>query len=99
MTSRTACRHATILVTGALWLGLHPAAIAGGNDAANEDGRLPQWDKGTRVVVFGRTSEQARTVASQVAKKAYWNSSFFGGSYDELLRANLSRPVACLPAR
>jgi rhodanese-related sulfurtransferase len=75
------------------------SVMAGEADAANEDGRLPQWDKGTRVVVFGRTSEEARTVASQVAKKAYWNSSFFGGSYDELLRANLSRPVACLPAR
>ena len=75
------------------------SVMAGEADGANEDGRLPQWDKGTRVVVFGRTPEEARTVASQVAKKAYWNSSFFGGTYDDLLRANLSRPVSCVPTR
>jgi hypothetical protein len=67
--------------------------MAGEADAANEDGRLPQWDKGTRVVVFGRTAEEARVVAAQVAKKAYWNSSYFGGTYEDLLRAGLSRPA------
>lgn len=75
------------------------SVMAGEADAANEDGRLPQWDKGTRVVVFGRTPEQARTVAAEVAKKAYWNSSFFGGTYGDLVAANLSRPAACVPNR
>lgn len=76
--------------------GTLPGAVtvtAGEADAANEDGRLPQWDKGTRVVVFARTAEQASVVAAQIAKKAYWNSSYFGGTYDDLLRAGLSRPA------
>ena len=53
-------------------------------EAANEDGRLPQKDKGTRVVVFADTPEKARQVAIEVAHKAYWNSSYFGGSFRDL---------------
>lgn len=53
-------------------------------DAANEDGRLPQKDKGTRVVIFADTPERARQVAAEVAHKAYWNSSYFGGSFRDL---------------
>ena len=53
-------------------------------EAANEDGRLPKGDKGTRVVIFGETPEQARRVAEEVAHKAYWNSSYFGGTFREL---------------
>ena len=53
--------------------------------AANDDGRLPFRDKGTRVVVFGNTPQQARVVAAEIAKKAYWNSSFFGGTFVDLL--------------
>jgi rhodanese-related sulfurtransferase len=53
-------------------------------EAANEDGRLPKSDKGTRVVVFGETADQARRVAEEVAHKAYWNSSFFGGTFRDL---------------
>jgi rhodanese-related sulfurtransferase len=52
--------------------------------AANDDGRLPLQDKGTRVVVFGNTLEQARVVAAEVAKKAYWNSGYFGGTFADL---------------
>ena len=57
---------------------------AGEAEAANDDGRLPKKDKGTRVVVFGDTAEQARLVAEEVAHKAYWNSSYFGGSFRDL---------------
>jgi len=60
------------------------SVMAGESERANEDGRLPQWDKGTRVVVFGRTAAQARTVAAEIARRAYWNSSYFGGTFDEL---------------
>lgn len=52
--------------------------------AANDDGRLPFTDKGTRVVVFGATADQASVVAAEIAKKAYWNSSYFGGTFTEL---------------
>lgn len=68
---------------------------AGEAEKANEDGRLPQWDKGTRVIVFGRTVEQARTVAAEVARKAYWNSSYFGGTFDDLAKAGLIRDGPC----
>ena len=74
--------------------GTLPGAItvtSGEADAANEDGRLPQWDKGTRVVVFGGTVAQARTVAAEIARKAYWNSSYFGGTFEELMKAGLAR--------
>ena len=63
--------------------------------AANDDGRLPLQDKGTRVVVFGTTVQQARVVAAEVAKRAYWNSSYFGGTFNDLLAAGFinHRPV------
>jgi rhodanese-related sulfurtransferase len=79
--------------------GTLPGAVsvtAGEAERANEDGRLPQWDKGTRVVVFGRTAEQARVVATEIARKAYWNSSYFGGTFDDVMKARLSRNEACL---
>jgi rhodanese-related sulfurtransferase len=62
---------------------------AGEATAANEDGRLPKWDKGTRVVVFANSAEDAKKVAGEIAKKAYWNSSYFGGSFTDLRRAHL----------
>lgn len=53
-------------------------------EVANEDGRLPHKDKGTRVIVFGESAAEARAVAEEIARKAYWNSSYFGGSYRDL---------------
>jgi rhodanese-related sulfurtransferase len=64
-----------------------PGAVSirlGESETANEDGRLPYRDKGTRVVVFGSDAKEARAVAEEVARKAYWNSSYFGGSFEEL---------------
>ena len=60
--------------------------LAGQAEQANEptDGRLPHKDKGTRVIVFATDPKDARKVAEEVAKKAYWNSSYFGGTTDEL---------------
>lgn len=54
-------------------------------EQANEDGRLPKKDKGTRVIVFGDSPKAARAVAEEIALKAYWNSSFFGGTYQDLM--------------
>ena len=67
------------------------AAIACRSEAtaANDDGRLPNWDKGTRVVVFANTPADARQVAAEIAKKAYWNSSYFGGELLELKQNRL----------
>ena len=62
-------------------------------EAANEDGRLPYRDKGTRVIVFGRDVRQARAVAEEVARKAYWNSSYFGGSFEDLAALRAQRPA------
>lgn len=53
-------------------------------EVANEDGRLPQKDKGTRLVVFADSPAEARAVAEEIARKAYWNSSYFGGRFSDL---------------
>jgi rhodanese-related sulfurtransferase len=75
-------RNAAAFARGSL-----PGAVnirRGEAEAANEDGRLPKKDKGTRVVVFADSPEEARQVAVEVAHKAYWNSSYFGGSFRDL---------------
>jgi rhodanese-related sulfurtransferase len=56
---------------------------------ANEDGRLPHTDKGTRIVIFGANAEEARVVAVEIAQNAFWNSSYFGGSYEDIRSARL----------
>ena len=58
-------------------------------EKANEDGRLPYRDKGTRVIVFANSAADARLVAEEIAKKAYWNSSYFGGTFADLRHAQL----------
>lgn len=55
-------------------------------EKANEDGRLPYRDKGTRVIVFANSPAEARVVAAEIARKAYWNSSYFGGTFADLKR-------------
>ena len=61
----------------------------GEGKVANEDGRLPHTDKGTRIVVFSEDVADARSVATEVAQNAYWNSSYFGGTYEDVRRAKL----------
>ena len=58
-------------------------------DAANDDGRLPYTDHGTRVIVFGKTTEQARQLAEAIAHRAYWNSSYLATTYQDLKQAGL----------
>ena len=53
-------------------------------DAANNAGRLPLLDKGARVVVFADDPQLAKQVASEIAKKAYWSSSYFSGTFADL---------------
>ncbi|HXN52831.1 MAG TPA: rhodanese-like domain-containing protein [Candidatus Acidoferrum sp.] len=56
---------------------------------ANDDGRLPLLDKGARVVVFADDPQLARKVASEIAKKAYWSSSYFSGTFADLEHSHL----------
>ena len=56
-------------------------------EKANEDGRLPYHDKGTRVIVFANSAAEARTVSEEIAKKAYWNSSYFSGTFADVRQA------------
>jgi len=56
---------------------------------ANEDGRLPYTDKGTRIVVFANSPEVARQVAEEIAHTAFWNSSYFGGTFTDLRQSGL----------
>jgi hypothetical protein len=39
--------------------------------------------------VFAENGEKARKVAEEVSEKAFWNSSYFGGSFAELKQAGL----------
>jgi hypothetical protein len=41
-------------------------------------------DHNTRIIVFGRDSAQAQAVTGAIAKEAFHNVSYFGGSFDEL---------------
>jgi len=41
-------------------------------------------DKGARVVVFADDPQLAKQVASEIAKKAYWSSSYFSGTFADL---------------
>ena len=89
--ARTPAEYARGTVAGAVNIQKGEAA------AANDDGRLPLTDKGTRIVVFGRTDEQSRVVATEIAEKAYWNSSYFGGAFDDLAAGHYVRSTARQP--
>jgi len=58
-------------------------------EAANNDGRLPYTDHGTRVIVFGSSIAQARKLAEAIAQRAYWNSSYLAGTYEDLKKTGL----------
>lgn len=60
----------------------------GDKTAVYVDARSPS-EFGTRVIVFGDTAEEARRTAEEIARKAYWNSSSFGGVFAELKSAKL----------
>jgi rhodanese-related sulfurtransferase len=71
-------------------MGTMPGAetvLAGDLDNAAKHHRLQYYDRATRIVVFGNSGVEARTVAEEIARHAYSNSSFFGGTYQELKRA------------
>jgi rhodanese-related sulfurtransferase len=51
---------------------------------AKDDGRLPMEHHNTRIIVFGKDGAHARAVTEAIAKEAFHNVSYFGGSFDEL---------------
>jgi len=70
--------------------GTVPAAetiLAGEVVKAMQDHRLKFYDHNARIVVFANSADGARTVAEEIARNAYPNSSYFGGTYQELKRA------------
>jgi rhodanese-related sulfurtransferase len=88
--AREAGEFATGSLSGARsipWNKVLPGKDVGEVKAAKDDGRLPMEDHNTRIVVFGRDSEQARAVAEAIAREAFHNVSFFPGSYAELVEA------------
>lgn len=50
---------------------------------AKDDGRLPV-DHNTRIIVFGKDSLQAQTLAEAIAKGAYHNVAYSVGTFDTL---------------
>ena len=52
---------------------------------AKDDGRLPMLDHNTRIFVVGKDGKEARSVAQEIARNAFQNVSFYGGSVDSLL--------------
>src|SRR5215470_17826776 len=51
---------------------------------AKDDGRLPMEDHNTRIIVFGRDTEQARAVAEAIIGEAFHNVAFYGGTFESL---------------
>jgi hypothetical protein len=50
---------------------------------AKDDGRLPMEDHNTRIVVFGEEAGPARYVADALAREAFHNVSYFGGTFQQ----------------
>jgi 3-mercaptopyruvate sulfurtransferase SseA len=51
---------------------------------AQDDGRLPMEDHNTRVIVFGGSADEARSVAAAIAREAFHNVSLFAGPLADL---------------
>ncbi len=72
--------------------GTLPGAVnmePGEAEQANKDGRLPYNDHGTRIIVFGDNTTRARELAEEIARRAYWNSSYFSGAFQDLRQASI----------
>lgn len=54
---------------------------------AKDDGRLPMSDHNTRIVVVASNATDARYVAEALAREAFHNVAFYGGSVGDALAA------------
>lgn len=68
-----------------------PGKDVGEVKAAKDDGRLPMEDHNTRLIVFGHTGTQAQAVAEAIAKEAFHNVAYFGGTFDTLMQKTAGR--------
>jgi rhodanese-related sulfurtransferase len=50
--------------------------------AAKDDGRLPNEDHNTRIVVFGGSGSQAKALADAIAGQAFHNTVYFDGTWE-----------------
>lgn len=66
---------------------LKPGKDVGEIKAAKDDGRLPMEDHNTRLIVFGKTAEQAKAVAQAITREAFHNVSFFDGGFEQFKAA------------
>lgn len=64
-----------------------PGKDVGEVKKAKDDGRLPMEDHNTRIIVFGKDGAQARAVAEAIAKEAFHNVAYFGGTFDAVRSA------------
>lgn len=65
---------------------LKPGKDVGEIKAAKDDGRLPMLDHNTRIIIYGKSVEQAKAVASAIANEAFHNVSYFNGTVEQLLQ-------------
>jgi rhodanese-related sulfurtransferase len=63
---------------------VEPGKDVGEVRKAKDDGRLPMEDHNTRIIVFGRDSVQARSLAEAIAREAFHNVAYFPGPFDAL---------------
>lgn len=66
--------------------------LPGEGSKAAKDRRLGFYDYNARIIVFSNSTENARTVAEELARNAYSNSSYVTGTYDDLKRAKFFVP-------
>lgn len=78
--------HSACWADAGSWAGEVPAHVTGAVrlppgsvSAAKNDGRLPMEDHNTRVVVFGDTVPEARSVAQELVSHAFHNVTYFNG--------------------
>lgn len=60
--------------------------LAGEAGKAKLDRRLRYLDPNIRIVVFANNTRDARGVAEEISRNAFPNSSYFGGTYEDLKR-------------
>ena len=67
--------------------------------AAKDDGRLPNEDHNTRIIVFGSGGAQAKALADAIAAQAFHNTVYFDGTWEAFRAAAFARSLCGIDAR